>query len=75
MQSLRNSRDSRRINQVYSLGCFPGSFAFRRPVRSIVNEKIANVRFITKAKSKEDTRRRSLPSTFPSPTNKPWLNM
>jgi hypothetical protein len=50
MQSLRNSCGSRRINQVYSLGCFPGSFAFRRPVRSIVNEKIANARFIAKAK-------------------------
>ena len=50
MQSLRNRRDSRRINQVYSLGCFPGSFAFRRPVRSIVNEKIANAGFDAKAK-------------------------
>jgi len=51
MQSLRNRRDSRRINQVYSLGCFPGSFAFRRPVRSIVNEKIANAGFDAKVKS------------------------
>jgi len=50
MQSLLSSRDSRRINQVYSLGCFPGSPAFRRPVRSIVKEKIANVCFIAKAK-------------------------
>ena len=50
MQSLRNSRGSRRINQVYSLGCFPGSSAFRRPVRSIVKEKIANVSFDAKAK-------------------------
>jgi hypothetical protein len=51
MQSLRNRRDSRRINQVYSPGCFPGSFAFLRPVRSIVNEKIADVSFDAKAKS------------------------
>ena len=50
MQSLLNRRDSRRINQVYSLGCFPGSPAFRRPVRSIVKEKIADVRFVAKAK-------------------------
>jgi hypothetical protein len=50
MQSLLNRCGSRRINQVYRLGCFPGSSAFRRPVRSIVNEKIADVRFIAKAK-------------------------
>ena len=50
MQSLRNSRGSRRINQVYRLGCFPGSPAFRRPVRSIVKEKIANAGFDAKAK-------------------------
>jgi len=50
MQSLRNSRDSRRIDKVYSLGCFPGSSAFRRPVRSIVKEKIANAGFNAKAK-------------------------
>jgi hypothetical protein len=50
MQSLLNRRDSRRINQVYSLGCFPGSLAFRRPVRSIVKEKIADAGFTAKAK-------------------------
>ena len=50
MQSLLNRRGSRRIDQVYSLGCFPGSPAFRRPVRSIVKEKIADVSFVAKAK-------------------------
>ena len=53
MQSLLNRRDSRRIDKVYCRGCFPGSSAFRRPVRSIVNEKIANARFIAKAKPKK----------------------
>jgi len=49
MQSLLNRSGSRRINQVYRLGCFPGSSAFRRPVRSIVKEKIADAGFDAKA--------------------------
>jgi len=53
MQSLLNRRDSRRIDQVYRRGCFPGSSAFQRPVRSIVNEKIANAGFNAKAKPKK----------------------
>jgi len=55
MQSLLKSCGSRRIDQVYSLGCFPGSSAFRRPVRSIVKEKIADAGFNAKAKFLEDT--------------------
>ena len=50
MQSLRNRCDSRRKDKVFCRECFPGSSSFRRPVRSIVNEKIANVRFDAKAK-------------------------
>lgn len=45
MHSLPNRGESRSIDQVYSTGCFPGSPAVRRSVRSIVKGWIASAGF------------------------------